>query len=209
MTRLFVNDREIVPPLNVSSLDQILKFVENSHLPPNSVVRKIQIDGTSLSPEYLASGQAGVLNHVEQQNKIEIFTGTVTEIANDSIGEALAYLDRVESATPSLITSFQTFPGQETFENLKQLYEGFYWINLLLDKLNASFQVNLDDVLIQEIPVREHHRKFASILKQLIESQEKGDFVLISDLLEYEILPLVPVWKEMFGIILKKMSTAQ
>jgi hypothetical protein len=104
---------------------------------------------------------------------------------------------------------FQMTPGPESFESLRQLYEGFYWLNLLLDKLAASFEIDLSDVLIQETPAREHHQKFITILKQLIDSHERGDLILISDILEYEILPLVPIWKEMFGIILKKVSVAQ
>jgi hypothetical protein len=210
MTRLFVNDREIAPPLEISSLDQILKFVEGSHLPPNSVVKKVQIDGTPVTPDSLSSNAwSEAMGPNDLEGRIEIFTGTVAEIAHESLDEARDYLNRVEAAIPSLITSFQTSPDQDAYGSLKQLYEGFYWLNLLLDKLNANFQVNLENALIQEISVAEYHHKFASILKQLIEAQEKRDFVLISDLLEYEILPLVPVWKEMFAIVLKRMSTAQ
>jgi hypothetical protein len=209
MTRFYINDKEIAPPLDASSLNQVLRHIEDRHLPANSVIRKIQIDGFPLIPENLSNGQSKILDQIDTRDKIEIFTGTVTEIAQDSISEALDYLDRIETATPSLITSFQASPGQEAYENLRQLYEGFYWLNLLLDKLRTNFQFKLDEVLIQDIPAHEHHQKFVSILKLLIESQQKRDFVMISDLLEYEILPLVPVWREMFGIVLKKMSKTQ
>ena len=209
MTRFFVNDREITPPTDVSTLNQVLRYIEDAHLPPNTVVRKIQIDGLPLVIESFSESQSKILDQIDKQDKVEIFTGTVVEIAKDSIAEAIAYLDRIETATPSLITSFQTSPGQESYNNLKHLYEGFYWLNLLLDKLRANFQVSLEDVLIQGISAIEHHQKFLSVLKQLIESQNKGDFVMISDLLEYEILPLVPIWREMFGFIEKKMNVAQ
>jgi hypothetical protein len=71
------------------------------------------------------------------------------EIALDSIGQAGEYLDRVEAAIPSLSTAFQTAPSPEAFQHLRQLYEGFYWLNLLLDKLKANFHMNFDDVLVQ------------------------------------------------------------
>ena len=45
-------------------------------------------------------------------------------------------------------------------------------------------------------------------MKQLVQSQEKGDLVLISDLLEFEILPMIAVWKEMFLIIQEKVRAA-
>jgi len=209
MTRFYINDREIAPPVDASSLHQILKYVENSHLPPNSVVRQIQLDGIPLIPDDFVGDRSEMLDRISGRDRVDIFTGTITEIAHDSIAEALAYLDRIETAIPSLATSFRISPGPEAFENLKQLYEGFYWLNLLLDKLETSFQLQMKDVLIQGVPAPEYHQKFISILKQLIESQEKGDFVLIADLLEYEILPLVPAWREMFGITSKKMGVTQ
>jgi hypothetical protein len=208
MTRFYINETEIAPPAGISSLDQILKHVEGIHLPPNSVVRQVHIDGLPLTPENFNAELAGVLTQVEEREKVEIITGTIEEIARDSIDEAIDYLDRIEKLTPSLAAGFQVSPGPESFETLRQLYEGLYWLNLLLDKLKTNFHLSLDDVPIHGTPVREHHQKFISILKQLIDSQERGDFILISDLLEYEILPLVPVWKDLFRIIASEVHTA-
>jgi hypothetical protein len=150
-----------------------------------------------------------MLDRIDTRDKIEIFTGTLNEIASDSITEGLAYLDRIESATPSLAESFRFCPRQESFENLRQLCEGFYWLNLLLDRLKINFGINLETELIRGIAASEYHQKFISVLKQLIESQESKDYVLISDLLEYEILPLVSVWREMLGAISTRIHIAR
>jgi flagellin-specific chaperone FliS len=209
MAKVFINEREIAPLLNISSLDQILKHVEDVHLPPNSVIRRICVDGHSLAPDAFRADTEEIFRKIEERNTVKIFTGTLSDIAHDSIIEAVAYLDRVEAAIPSLATSFQVSPGHESFKNLRQLYEGFYWLNILLDKLGTNFQINLEDVLIKDKPVRDHLQKFAAIVKQLIDSQEKKDIVLISDLLEYEILPLVSVWKGIFSFILQRVTQAQ
>ncbi|MBN1571507.1 MAG: hypothetical protein JXA73_26965 [Acidobacteria bacterium] len=209
MTRFYVNDKEITPPMDTSSLGQILKEVENAHLPPNVVVRKIQIDGLPLLPQIVSENPAALCEQMERSEKVEIFTGTLAEIAGDSIREALAYLRRIEDATPSLAESFRFSPNPDAFENLRQLCEGFYWLNLLIDKLGTNFQLRLEEMIVGGIPAMHHHQKFISVLKQLVESQESGDFILIADLLEYEILPLVPVWKEMFGSIAEKMVGTQ
>ena len=172
------------------------------------MIRQICIDGSPFSIP-TADGEADFSLEVSQREKIEIFTGTITEIARESIQDALQYLNRVETATPSLISSFQDSPSPETFEGIKQLYQGLYWLIVLLSKLKANFQIDLEGTVIQGALVSEHHKKFISVLKQLIASQEKRDFVLTADLLEYEIIPLVPVWKEMFCIFLDKIDASQ
>jgi hypothetical protein len=209
MTKYYVNEREIAPPLDVSSLDKALKEIEGAYLEPHSVVRQIHVDGVPVMPDDFPEAPSEMLQHLENREKIEIYTGTLTEIARESIAEAFEYLDRVEAATPDLASGFQISPGPESFESLRQLYEGLYWLNLLMDKLKASFHISMDDVRIQDVPAREHHQKFISVLKQMIDSHERGDFILIADLLEYEILPLVPIWREMFNIILEKASKKQ
>jgi hypothetical protein len=204
MTRYFINEREIEAPPDVSSLERILRYIENTHLAPDSVIRKITVDGIPVIPD----GKCG-LDMTDNPKTVEISTGTITEIARDSIEEALEYLDRIESLTPALSVNFQVSPGSESFENLRQLYEGFYWINLLLEKLAQNFSISLQEVIIKGLPVQEHLNNFVTILKKLIESQEKNDCVLISDLLEYEIIPMVPVWKEIFSFMTEKINSTQ
>ena len=208
MTRYFINEREIASPADFSTLDQILKHAEDCHLPPNSIIRQINIDGQPLiSDSFPNPGE--ILKQLEKQDKVEIFTGTVSEIAHESIVEALAYFDRIETVIPSLASSFQLYPGPESFANLRQLLDGFYWINILLDKLAANFKLVLENCLVQGISVQAHIDKFIVILKQLIDSQQRGDFVLIADLLEYELMPIVPVWKDIFRLLLQKATEAQ
>jgi hypothetical protein len=208
MTRIFLDTREIASPVELSSLSEILRYIEDSHLSPNSVIRQIKLDGLPLDADSLRAEFPESVQAIGNRKKVEIVTGTVNEIAFDSIAEALAYLDRIETLIPSLAESFQSSPGPEAYEKLRQFYEGFYWLNLLLEKLQARFGVNLEEVPIRQLPGREHLQKFASILRQLIGSQEQRDFVLISDLLQYEIDPLIPIWKEMFGILSEKVELA-
>jgi len=202
MTRVYVDEREVpLPPSTFQSLDRIVKHVEDHLLPPNIVIRQIQIDGSPIfSGKDLDSDpafKAGFLG----RDKIEIFTGTLTEIARESIREAQSYLDRVEVLIPSLVTSFQLSPGPEAFEQLKQLFDGFYWLHLLLDRVGAAFHVTADIHLSGGATATDCHLRFASVLKQLVEAQERRDFVLIADLLEYEILPLVPEWRALFATL--------
>lgn len=209
MTRFFVDNKEIAPPMDISSLSEVLKQVESVHLPANSVVRKIHIDGLPFAPGDLAEESAGNVDPIGSKNTVEIFTGTLLEIASESVGEAFAYLDRIEAAIPSLAESFRFCPSPESFENLRHLCEGFYWLNMLIDRLDASFRMQLETILIRGNPAPQYHQNFISVLKQLIESQEAGDLVVVSDLLEYEIAPMVAVWREMLGAIEAKMKRTQ
>ncbi len=196
MTRLFVDAREIpYPPGGMCSLDEVLKHIELTELAPDAVIRQVHIDG---APVIDGGRTTGDEHGLDQRDKIEVFTASLNEIARDSIAEAISYLERVESVIPSLSSSFQVYPGPEAFENLRQLCDGFYWLNLLVDRLGRTFRCSPEEMLVQGIPLPEQNQRLLSICRQLVEAQERQDFALISDLLEYEILPFLPVWKEVF-----------
>jgi hypothetical protein len=199
MTRLYVDKQEVAAiPQDLNSLDQVIRLVERDHINGDAIIRQIQIDGHPLIPD---GNTHSLPDRIADKEKIEIFTGTLQEIALDSIQEAIAYLDRVEATTPVLANSFRNSIDASTFENLKQFYEGFYWINLLIDRLAQSFHVPLDASQAGGAPAGAHHNKLASALKALIEAHEKTDFGLMADLLEYEITPLIQGCTEIFVAI--------
>jgi flagellin-specific chaperone FliS len=207
MTRLFIDTREVDFPHTEMSLDQIIKHVESTEMAPDSVIRQIHLDGTPLISETVQESIPGSASDITDRERIEIFTSSISDIAKDSIAEAISYLARVESVIPSLSISFQSNPDPEAFQNLKQLYEGFYWLNLLLDRLQQALHCNTDELQVQGATIKEHHEKLAGILRQMIESHQRSEFILISDLLEYEVLPFIPAWKEIFSTLATRIAS--
>lgn len=200
MARLYLNSEEVtVPPPVFLSLDHVMKHVEANLLPPDEVIRQICLDGAPVNAESLQQNPSMLLSDLTGRERVEITTCTVKEVALDSVREAGMYLDRVEAITPSLAATFRDFPGPEAFENLRQLYDGFYWLSLLMAKLEPLLGIDMEATLVGKITLHDHHERFLGILKQLIAAQEQSDYLLIADLLEYEVLPIIPAWKTLFN----------
>jgi len=205
MTRYYVNSREVEVPSDFSSVDQMLKYVESRYLEPADIIREILIDGRPFMMDSLAGGD-GNSGWTSDWEKIEIFTGTLADIADESIAGAQDYLVKIETAAPALAVKFQDFPESEDFGNLGSLCEGFYFLSILLDKLASGYQLKLGEIIVRGVSIQEHLQKFVDIVKQMNDAQEKQEYLLIADTIEYEILPVVPVWKEMFEAISQKIN---
>jgi len=211
MTRIFMDNREIEPPNDSSSVGQILKYIDETHLAGDRVVRKVQVNGYRLMPDDLVSGaeQAMADRPDERLDKVEIYTGNLAEIARGSITEALAYLDRIEGLIPSLAWSYRKQPLLDSPANVRQLYEGFYWLQVLLERLQRDFPIQFEDDACGNGFSPEYQKKFVTTLKRLKKSQEMGDLAQVADLLECEILPFVPLWREMFLAVAQKVDGRQ
>jgi len=192
MTRLYIDAREVpctVPDL--STLADLLRHVEQNYLPPDCVVRQINLDGTPLRVSEIEQ------DYIQLRDSVEIFTGTVSDAAAESAEEAVSFLERAESGVPQLAVDLKESPGPAVHESLRQLYEGFFWLSLLLDRLRATLRLDLDQLLVCGASAATHQRRLAEVLRQLIDAQKSEDFDAISLLLESEILAMVPIWKKM------------
>ena len=208
MTRYFVNGSEVDISGNFSSFDQMLKHIEDRHLEPAAIIREILVDGRPFTPGSINDDDVS-LNPAGDWGKIEIFTGTLADIATESIAGAQDYLIKIEKLAPALAVKFQDFPESEDFGNLGSLCEGFYYLSILLDKLASGYQLKLEEIIARGVSAREHLLKFAEIVKQLNEAQEKQEYLLIADTIEYEIIPVVPVWKDIFEVVSQKIGQTQ
>ena len=205
MTQYYVNGKEVDVPSNFPSFDQMLKHIEDRYLEPASVIREIHVDGQPFTPESFLGGN-GSLEMSSEWKKVEIFIGTLADIAVESIAGAQDYLIKIENGAPALALKFQDFPESDDFGNLGSLCEGFYFLSILLDKLAVGYQLKLDEIIVRGVSAHEHLNKFAGIVEQLNEAQEKQEYLLIADTIEYEILPVVPVWKEIFEAVSSKID---
>lgn len=196
-----------MPPTGLQSLDELLRHVEKKHVAQTDIIRQVNIDGVPVASMPDQGESPNSPEYLSRRNTIEIFTGTLNQILQDSIGEAQSYLERLESAIPSIATSFQISPGPEAFERLKQLFEGLYWMNLLNERLNAHFNIDPDTTSINGKSMRQIREKFASDLREMVSAQEREDFLLLADLLEYEITPLIPEWISIFSELAARMDS--
>ena len=199
---------EVEVPSAFLSFDQMLKHVEDRYLEPAAIIREVHVDGRPLALESLRDNDVSLDQNCDLR-KIEIYTGTLAEIAMESITGAQDYLVKIENAAPALAIKFQDFPESEDFGNLGSLCEGFYVLSILLDKLASGYQLKLNEIIVHGRAVSEHLHKFADIVKQLNDAQEKKEYLLIADTIEYEILPIIQVWKDIFEALLQKISHAQ
>jgi hypothetical protein len=204
MARLYIDKREVAQLRpDWTSLQQVVSFVESEHLTADSVIRDIQIDGAPLMTE---SEGFQPPRSMERNQTIEIFTSSLKEVAMNSIREVVVFLERLENALPALASNFRSQFGKHDFDNLRELYEGFYWMNLLLDHLERSFDIDMGCVWADGLRVCDQHQIFASFFKEVSGAHEKRDFDMVAELLECRLMPSLPVWKRIFTTIQEKVA---
>ncbi len=85
--------------------------------------------------------------------------------------------------------------GIKSFVTLVSCLEEF--VNLTGD-IGETLQLDFSTLRSGGVPLAGEIESLNQILMEIIQSQENRDWVLLGDLLEYELLPLIDYWQEVF-----------
>ena len=96
------------------------------------------------------------------------------------------YIIKLINAIENAVKAFKQQKEDEGLKLLIQIIDGLSWV--------IETMVNLMPVL-QEHRLDADPEKINVLLRELLGAMENEDFVLISDLLEYEVLEILSSWK--------------
>lgn len=92
------------------------------------------------------------------------------------------YLDRFIPGVEDTIKLLRMSDDSKALENLDMIFEGIDWLTEAY-MLTADVSGELLDI-----------RSFNAILKEIAETLENQDYILLADLLEYELVPKLKDW---------------
>lgn len=112
------------------------------------------------------------------------------ELKKEVIDSAVEYINRVVVGIEGIIEDFQSGREDKATNSMVQLVEGIQW---LLQAIEGTKDVQGENSI--------DNSGINHIFSQLVEALGNTDYVLLGDLLEYEITPVMKEWKEKLTLI--------
>jgi hypothetical protein len=66
---------------------------------------------------------------------------------------------------------------------------------------NEALHLNLSAIPFQNATVEDEVQKLSNLMDQMIKVQENEDWVMLADLLEYELISLLKGWDQIFALL--------
>jgi hypothetical protein len=141
---------------------------------------------------------------VEQINtieKIELVTKTINEFINDLTVSLNEYSNRAIPSIKQLTEQFYQSPTEESWAMLQDLLEGLNWVYSTIKSIGNT---ELNEYKENLLMIANH---LEVELPNLLDAMECNDFILIGDIISYEILPqfeeIASITEKTFQIINK------
>ncbi len=204
MTTITINNQEVSSTIGPEGcindiIDEILADSQFS----GQVITKVSVNGKELSvseeDQYLPTG-------INNYQDINFTTQTSIDLAYEALESCLTYIDVVTNKIYSLTNMYAENKTQEANTEFSEVIEIMDLFIQLISKIHQTIRANSKDKLANCPTIQKLEIHLLSILKALVPAKEKEDIIMLSDLLEYELIDNLTQWKIQAIPELKKLK---
>ena len=174
------------------TLGDLVLHIEKEGVAQGNVVRSIQIDGKESRPDSPVARKTP-LSEIET---LEIEISTLSDIVNKNIENADAYLIRLIPGIEKSVELFRMGNEQEANKFFINIIDGIDWLSQVLDMILAAKAISPDTVFDGK-SIQDRQASLVDFTQQMVDANKNQDWVLLADLLEYEILPYYQEWSNL------------
>ena len=187
--RLLINGKEETLAFIGETLGDFIVHVEQGGVAQGNVVRSVKLNGQESSPDSPVTRQTP-LSDIET---LEMEVSTLSGIIDKNIENADAYLMRLIPGIEKSVELFRTGNEQEANQFFINIIDGMDWFSQVLDMIFAAKEIS-SDTAINGKSVQDRRARLIDFTQQMVDANKNKDWVLLADLLEYEILPYYKEW---------------
>ncbi|TKI58585.1 hypothetical protein E8L90_26060 [Brevibacillus antibioticus] len=192
--KLLISDKELYfDNVNISSSTLIGKILEEAER-HEQIFSHIIVDGI----EVFENIEEYIEDHLQTINYIELKFITLDELVMGIMQSTSEYVERALPELRLLSEECYQDPGASTWGKLEQLMEGIQWF-----EQTANFILQNQEKLIQ-IQIDPKFFSFTNEVKIISEAVEGKDFILLGDIVQYEIIPKFDALSDQISTIISK-----
>ena len=192
-----INGVEEEIPYQGQVLGGLLDEIKKARVLPGTFISKIMLNQQSFEPD---SAKAR-LTLVSQIQSLEVEILSIQEVVGKNLDNAEDYLRKLIPGITRASELFRLENEQEATKFFLSIIDGIDWLTQVLDGILKVLDLDPAAMLIDGKTVKERQSHLIRLTSQLLEANQNRDWILVADLLEYEIAPYYEEW----GCVLERL----
>lgn len=181
-----------LPKNEVITLSQAIDLIEREGIQPHEVVTGVFVNGTELSIDNLGE-YANV--DIDQLDDPIIQIKSNYEIAFEALNDCNGYIDSITNKVNEVVSLYNENLQDEANIKFGELIDLIDLFIQLISKVHTTVKSYNPGFFKNNETIRNLEIHLLSVLKALIPAKEKNDIIMLSDLLEYELVDNLAQWK--------------
>lgn len=176
---LYLSSEMLIYENSVKNIDILIQKI-NEDLEKNKLYfSHLIINGKEVYSDF----EERIMEQINTVEKIELVTKTIDEFINDLTVSLNQYSTRAIPIIKQLTEQFYQSPTEESWGMLQDLLEGLNWVYSTIKSIGNT---ELNEYKQNLLNVANH---LEAELPNLLDAMESHDYILIGDIISYEILP--------------------
>jgi hypothetical protein len=195
-----LNDQTLPVDLShLRNLEEVLMELNDKFIPEGQQLFQVEVNGEFFTERYPRESRYVTLGEVA---KLDLKTVSDADLArailNDAVNQALTLGQALEKSA----ALFRLAAEDEANHYFAQVLEALRWLLQTGEGACQVLKVDLGQVTSPQIgDVAEFLKRFQDLLDEMLQVYEEEDYILLADLMEYELLPMVQEWQKILSLL--------
>ena len=176
--------------------DQILGHVYqqlvDSLAQSGKVITSVEVNGEHLSGGRIWNFASSPISEIQE---LELLTRDLVDMVHETMGYSDSHLELLCQETEKTATMFRLGEELDAQERLGMCISGLQWFLKALGALRGMMKLDFHSLPLKDTTVEAGLEEFVPIVEDLLEAQSDGDVILLADILEYEMIPRLTMWR--------------
>ena len=175
------------------SLGAILDSMVNKT--PGSYIRRMWLD----DKEFPSDDPEALQKNPSDIGSLEVELANLKDLVATNIANALDYLKKLIPGFEQAADLFRTGNEQEANKYYLQILDGIDWFSQVVSVIMEpdADEAELPDADGESLQMRQ--KKLTDLMSQMLEANQNQDWVLLADILEYEMVPFYKDWENILS----------
>ncbi len=118
-------------------------------------------------------------------------------VAQEALALLPEFTSQMDEALADVVDMLRVRKEQEAMERFALLTQDLYWLDLVFTTLDSILGLDLDALAVSGSNALDHRARLITVLEEIMVSIESRDYILLADLLEYELREEIIFWQQM------------
>jgi len=189
--KIILNGQEYPGPVTETRLGPLVERLQKEQQDRGLYLLQIRLDGEDLpglAKDFLEKP-------LDQTHEIELRFAPMEALIERNLDNAGLYLDRLLPGIDQAAQLFRTGNEQEANQFFLRIVDGIDWFSEVIDSIVQAKNWDPAQVQLGTQSLLDRKNRLLALTGQMLEANQNRDWVLLADLLEYEVLPFYEQWK--------------
>ena len=162
---------------------------------PGSYIRRIWLD----DQEFPSDDREALQKKPSDIDSLEVELANLKDLVATNLANALDYLKKLIPGFEQAADLFRAGSEQEANKYYLQILDGIDWFSQVVSVIMSpdEGETELPDTDDESLEVRQ--KKLTDLMSQMLEANQNQDWVLLADILEYEMVPFYKDWEKILS----------